>query len=114
MDLVSSITHDIVLKLLRRIKFPKHKDELAHLKRIVHRTYETFVQVPPQSLHAFFYCFLTTFHCQERDWFRREIANIFIQFADKEERPTGIAELLEVCAAIIQGFDAPLKVLPRL
>lgn len=65
---------------------PRERD---FLKTTLHRIYGKFL-----NLRAFI---------------RRSINNVFYQFVYETERHNGIAELLEILGAIINGFALPLK-----
>ncbi|KAJ0967033.1 hypothetical protein J5N97_023950 [Dioscorea zingiberensis] len=45
----------------------------------------------------------------DRGFMRKSMNNVFLHFACDTERHCGIAELLEICGSIINGFMVPLK-----
>ena len=82
------IDQSFVLNLLELFdsEDPRERD---FLKTTLHRIYGKFL-----NLRAFI---------------RRSINNVFFQFVYETDRHNGIAELLEILGAIINGFGLPLK-----
>ncbi len=82
------IDQQFVIQLLELFdsEDPRERD---FLKTTLHRIYGKFL-----NLRAFI---------------RRSINNVFFQFVYETERHNGIAELLEILGAIINGFALPLK-----
>ena len=82
------VDNAFVLKLLELFdsEDPRERD---YLKTILHRIYGKFM------VH--------------RPFIRKAINNIFFRFIYETEKHNGIAELLEILGAIINGFALPLK-----
>ncbi|XP_057979248.1 serine/threonine protein phosphatase 2A 57 kDa regulatory subunit B' beta isoform-like [Malania oleifera] len=82
------VDHSFVLKLLDLFdsEDPRERD---YLKNILHRIYGKFM------VH--------------RPFVRKAISNIFYRFIFETERHSGIGELLEILASIINGFALPMK-----
>ncbi|CDK28663.1 unnamed protein product [Kuraishia capsulata CBS 1993] len=82
------IDHKFVLTILELLdsEDPRERDQL---KTTLHRIYGKFLSL--------------------RSFIRKSISHLFLQFVYDTERFNGIAELLEILGAIINGFALPLK-----